>query len=253
VLNSGYERVSSNVRRGVGKQRRKYETFAPIALAAIGTLTLPLMSRSVVIPMTRHDGSTPLRRFDLADTDDLDIAYRHIFMWARTATLNHDPEMPDGLHGRKADPWRPLIAIADACSPAWGALAREAAIHFVHSHCYEDISITTLRGLRDVYDTRHVDRSISKDLVAALNEQDDGIWAEWRGVKGDQNPRRLSQGELAKVLAPFGIKSRSIRLQGKGSTAKGYYRHQFEQTWASYCPTDGTTAQPSNVRQLYPR
>src|SRR5262245_18830071 len=51
VLNSGY-RKGGSVRRGTGRQRRKYQTFAPIALAAIGVLTLPLMSRSIVVHMT---------------------------------------------------------------------------------------------------------------------------------------------------------------------------------------------------------
>jgi hypothetical protein len=155
VLNSGYERVGGNVRRGVGKQRRKYETFAPIALASIGILTLPLMSRSIVIRMTRYD---PLRRFDLADTADLDFVYRHIIAWARTALINHDPEMPGDLHGRPANNWRPLIAIADACSPAWGVRAREAAIHFARGYHDEDIIILLLRDIRTVFDACGVDR-----------------------------------------------------------------------------------------------
>src|SRR5262249_61656597 len=61
VLNSGY-RKGGSVRRGTGRQRRKYQTFAPIALAAIGVLTLPLISRSIVVHMTRHDGSRLLPR-----------------------------------------------------------------------------------------------------------------------------------------------------------------------------------------------
>jgi hypothetical protein len=54
ILNDGFERTSGcSVDRGVGKQARSYNIFAPIALASIGALTLPLMSRSVVIHMTR--------------------------------------------------------------------------------------------------------------------------------------------------------------------------------------------------------
>src|SRR5215831_18923569 len=64
VLNAGY-RKGRKVTRGVGKQRREYRIFGPIAMAAIGVLTLPLMSRSIAIRMKRHDGSRELRRFDL--------------------------------------------------------------------------------------------------------------------------------------------------------------------------------------------
>src|SRR6516162_4454000 len=71
VLNAGY-RKGRRVTRGVGKQRREYRIFAPIAIAAIGTLPLPLMSRSIVIRMKRHDGLRELRRFDRDNTSDLD-------------------------------------------------------------------------------------------------------------------------------------------------------------------------------------
>jgi len=29
------------------------------------------------------------------------------------------------------------------------------------------------------------------------------MWSEWRGIHGNQQPRKLSQGELAKLLEPF--------------------------------------------------
>jgi hypothetical protein len=45
--------------------------------------------------------------------------------WARQCRLNLDPPMPEELRNRAADNWRPLLSIADACSPAWGKSARE--------------------------------------------------------------------------------------------------------------------------------
>ena len=66
ILNAGYYK-GRYIRRGVGRQARRYAVFAPVALASIGTLTLPLMSRSIVVH-ERHDGSRPLRRFIEGDT-----------------------------------------------------------------------------------------------------------------------------------------------------------------------------------------
>jgi hypothetical protein len=38
----------------------------------------------------------------------------------------------------------------------------------------------------------------------------DAPWNEWRGPHGDQVPRHLTQGQMARMLAPFGIRPRVI-------------------------------------------
>jgi hypothetical protein len=89
-------------------------------------------------------------------------------------------------------------------------------------------------------------------LVDALNKLEDSLWSEWRGLRRDQQPRRLSQSELARLLSPFSIRSRSIwplRRATGVSSRKGYFRSQFEAAWRSYCG-DGTPAQPRPLRYL---
>jgi len=255
VLNSGH-RKGGTIRRGTGKQRRKYSTYAPIALASISVLTLPLMSRSIVIHMRRHEGTRSLRRFKSDDTQDLDLTYQHIRMWARDAALNLDPEMPVELRGRTADNWRSLISIADACSEAWGGLAREAAVAFAQAYRDEDIVVILLRDIREIFDARGVDRLSSKALVDALNAMDDAGWSEYRGPHGDQQPRKLTPGELARLLQSFGIRSRTIwpaQRRSDSKSTRGYLRSQFEKVWASYCPATDTPTQTSKIIRLAPR
>jgi hypothetical protein len=55
----------------------------------------------------------------------------------------------------------------------------------------------------------------SVTLAAELNAIDDAPWSEWHGLRDDQQPRRLSPGELAKMLAPFGIRPRTIWPLGR--------------------------------------
>jgi uncharacterized protein DUF3631 len=254
VLNSGY-RKGGTIRRGTGKQRRKYRTFAPIALASIGALTLPLMSRSIVIHMVRHDGSRPLRRFDLEDTRDLDLAYQHIRTWARDVVLNPDPSMPAELRGRVADNWRPLVSIADACGEAWGRLARAAAVVFAKAYRDEDIVVILLGDIREIFNARGVDRLHSQALVEALNAMEDAGWSEWRGLHGDQQPRKLTQGALAALLRLLHppIRPRSVWSSPRrpsDSSLKGYYRSDFERAWRAYCDGAGTAAQPTRIIRL---
>jgi len=249
IYNSGH-RYGGGVTLMQRGRPHKYSTFAPLALAAIGTLPLPLMHRAVVIPMARHDGRRPLRRYDGLDSA-LNAAYALLLRWTRDVELDADPELPPDLHNRLADNWRPLIAIADACG--WGDRAREAAVEFARSHHDEDCQVLLLRDIRAVFDARIVDRLASAVLVADLHAIDDAMWSEWRGLRGGHQMHRLSQNDLAMLLAPFGIRPRTVwplNRTASSKSAKGYYRSQFEAAWRAYCADDGTASQTSNVRHL---
>ena len=245
ILNAGFEKSTSSLRRGVGKQARKYEVFAPIALASIGALTLPLMSRSVVIYMVR---SEPLRRFKASDTRDLDIAYQHTRDWAQNAKLNPDPELPKEVHGRTADVWRPLISVADACGPGWGMLARETALAFAKHYRDEDIIVILLTAIRDVFDAIGWDRLQLEQIVEALHAMEAAGWDEWRGEQGDQRPHKITKAEISHILrARFRVASRSVwpppPRRPEHKSRKGYWRSDLEPLWAAYCPSGGTAAQ----------
>jgi hypothetical protein len=255
VLNSGHRR-GGKVTRYHGGQARSFATFAPVAVAAIGTLPLPVMHRSIVIRMARRDGRRQLTRLDKDGPDtkaDLNVAYRMMFRWASDAELNSDPPMPAQLRDRRADNWRPLIAIADAFGADWAKRAREAAILWASEHHDEDAAVVLLRDIRDIFDARGVDRLPSRAMVDDLNGADDAPWLEWRGINRNQQPHKLSPGELATLLEPFQIRPRTIRILSGASakpTVKGYYRTQFEAAWRSYCKDDVTPSQPKNIRHL---
>jgi hypothetical protein len=240
VINSGHKK-GGKVPRLIGGKPHYFSTFAPAAIAKIGILPLPIMSRSVVIHMTR--AARPLRRFDDTDLQDLNIAYSVVRAWAREVQLDTNPELPTELRRtRPSDNWRPLIAIADSFGPAWGTLAREAAIAFSRGYHDEDIGVVLLADIRDQFAAARVDRFVSATLVAALNEMDGAPWADWRG-------RGLTQSELAKLLAPFHIRPRVIWPLQRGPktrSARGYLKSQFASAWESYC-NEGVT--PSQSRK----
>jgi Protein of unknown function (DUF3631) len=211
------------------------------------------MQRSVVIHMERTD--KPLKRLPEGDRlsegfGDINFIYLRILDWARTAQLNADPdEVPRELKNRAADNWRPLLAIADALG--WSDFARDAARAFARTFHDEDAGVILLEDCRTIFDRTGVDRLTSEALIVALLEPEGDIsWSEWRGVRDDQQPRKLSQGELARLLRPFRILPRSMRVKGNLKTKKGYFRQQFESAWARYCSERGTPLQESNVKYL---
>jgi hypothetical protein len=260
VFNSGH-RKGGTVAILESGSLRKYSTFAPLALALpdmFGVLPRTLNERGITISMERYDGQRELRRFDAIHPDPaLDAAYGQILLFRRDVEqgvieLNPDPEMPAGMRNRFADNWRPLISIADALG--WGEQAREAMAAFAREYHVADIKIVLLIAIRKVFDACGADSLPTKTLLDALHALDEAEWSEFRGVRGDQQPHRLKDTELALMLKEFKIRSHTIWPENRtadSKSAKGWRRSQFEAAWRAYCADeDGTTSHPSNVRSL---
>jgi Protein of unknown function (DUF3631) len=257
VLNSGH-RKGGNIRRVIKGAPKKFSTFAPMAIAAIGSLPMPLMRRAINVHLEKTASGGNIKRFDTGDSETMrgiNIVYGFVTRWARSKpALDLNPDLPRDLKNRVADNWRVLIAIADAFGPAWAQAAREAATTFATAYHDEEAAVILLSDIRDVFNRTNGDRMASIDLITALLDIEESGWSEYRGVRDDQVPRKLSQGEMARLLRPFGIRPRSVwppMKRRKGSSSrKGYYRAQFESAWARYCSPAGTTAQASNVAYI---
>jgi hypothetical protein len=227
-----------------------------MAIAAIGSLPMPLVRRSIIVHMEKAAASnTSLKRFDTGDRETMrriNIVYGFIRRWGGAKPkLDLDPELPKDLKNRAADNWGPLIAIADCFGPAWSQIAREAAVIFARAFHDEDAGVVLLSDLRDIFNCTGANRMASANLITALLDIEESGWGEYRGMRDDQAARKLTQGEMARLLRPFGIRPRSIWPQAKrrkGDTSrKGYYRSQFESAWQRYCSPAGTPAQ-ANAR-----
>jgi Protein of unknown function (DUF3631) len=239
VLNAN--RQGSPVGRAVGSSgTRAYDTFAPIAIAAIGRLTNTLTQRSIIINMQRYPANAPpLERLNEKDPQflmEMGVIREEIRKWVNTCELEQNPETP--VVNRYADNWRPLIAIADSLGR--GDEAREAAIAMCAGLPDDDPKVDLLMDIRDVFDgPPSIDRIFSKDLLEKLHEIESGMWQEWRGPQGDLQPHPLTARELARTLVDFKIKPRTVHPLGsrdtRGPSAMGYFRKDFESAWASYC------------------
>jgi Protein of unknown function (DUF3631) len=249
VFNSGHGREGS-IDRIIDGQPTKFRTFAPLAVAGIGTLPQPLLSRAAaVIHMQRHvPGERQIQRLDDSDPS-FPAAREEIKKWAAMWLLARDPEMPPSLR-RAADNWRVLLAIADDLGR--GEAARSAAIKLCANRRDEDPGVMLLADIRTVFLALRLDRIASSTLVEALLGLDDGFWNEWGGPQDNFPPHKLTQGELARMLKRFHIRPSTVwplhRRSGDRSS-RGYYRHQFEASWRSYCRGD-TPTQPGTIKSL---
>jgi hypothetical protein len=97
----------------------------------------------------------------------------------------------------------------------------------------EALGVRLLEDVRAVFGARGVDRAASKWLAGELAALEEAPWGET-----DEKGRTLDARRLARLLAPFEVRPRTIHFADKTS-AKGYLREQFLDAWDRYCAPPG--------------
>jgi hypothetical protein len=240
IINSGHTRGAAFVVRTEGEdfQPRKFSTWAAIAFATIGKLPGTVEDRSIAIPLRRKRSDERVERLR-RDHSHLHQVASRAARWAADHAVKiaeADPEIPEQLHDRAADNWRPLLAIADHAAGDWPARARSVAVKLSVEGAADQDSIRTmlLADIRSAFQIKATNRLSSGDLVGHLTTLDERPWPELN--KG--NP--ITKNGLARLLRPFAISSETIRLAGD-RTAKGYYLSTFDDAFARYLPPENVT------------
>jgi hypothetical protein len=252
VLNDGFKAGAKRAITIKGEVKR-FNLFSPVALAAIGRLPLPLMSRAITINMSRAPKNAKPERLDFKNqsiVDDLDFIYRTVFVWSQGMYGKlADPTMPDGFHGRFADCWRAMFSIADALGH--GEKARKAAKIFAGEHRDEDAKVTLLGNIYTVFGAG-ADLDIEA-LLRRLLAFEEGHWQEFRGERGNEAPKPLTRSALVRMVSAFGIRTRTLWPKQRTAFTKscrGYRRSDFEAAWASYCDIGNTAPQANQIMRL---
>jgi putative DNA primase/helicase len=242
ILNTGHDRLGAEVIRCVGDdaEPRRFATWAPVALAAIGKIHDTLSDRSVVIGMKRRtaeESVAPLRRKHQAALAPLP---RKCARWAADngAQLSGlEVEGPPELNDRAADNWEALFAIADVAGGEWPARARRAALALSVGPDEEDQSSRAqllLADVRGLFQRTDDDRLTTKELLRELNALEGRPWADYSRGKG------ISAHQMAANLRRFGIQPRNLRTAG--GVVKGYLSDDFRDAFARYLGSRTATA-----------
>jgi hypothetical protein len=227
----------------------EFSVFCPKALAGIDTGRLPdtIKDRSVILHMKRRRAGEEVERLRYRDVapqaEPITDALR---AWAEVAgPMLHTarPELPDELSDRAADGWEPLLAIADLAGEEWAREARQAAVILSAPGDEDELALgpQLLAGIRKAMGRRQA--ITTADLLASINADEElpfGAWNEGRGIEA----RRL-----ARLLKPYGIKPKSIRVSD--GTPKGYALEDLQDAFARYVPEpqQAQQAQPAERRQ----
>jgi hypothetical protein len=240
LLNAGHQRNRPMLRWDVtSRTAEQQDTFAMALLAAIGELPDTIMDRAVVIRMRRRAPGEQVDPYRTRrDAPPLNQLRERLAAWARAHLRELQqaaPVMP--LEDRAADTWEPLIAIADLAGGDWPARARDAAqvMTVAEAQQEEDASagVRLLGDLQEVFGNE--DALYPTTILDRLHKLEDAPWTDWYG-------RPLSTRDLAKLLRPYQVRSKSVREHGTGASLKGYARADLHDAWQRYVvPTPQAT------------
>ncbi len=232
ILNSGHSRTSAYVIRTTGDdyEPERFRTWAPKAIALIGTLPDTLQDRSIVIELQRKTAEEHVQRFRLDRTKVIESIARKTARWAEDnieELLTSDPKVPQGLFNRVADNWRPLIAIADLAGGEWPQRARNTALSCLDGGSVTSPGVTLLEDIHGIFKETEEDRITSHDLVGRLVAMEDRPWPEWR------RGAAITAAGVARLLKPFSLTPATIRT-AMDKTAKGYLKDSFSNAFSRY-------------------
>lgn len=236
ILNSGFTRDTAFVIRCDGEdfEPRPFSTWCPKLIASIGKLPDTLQDRSIAVVLRRKLDTDVVERFTPSHHQSFDQLAQQAARWSADnieALLSADPDVPEGLHDRARDCWRPLLAIADAVGGHWPETARKAAVELSGGTNDTDPGSAGTILLAHVKDVLNSAAGIgSTKLVQELIARDDWPWREWR------QGRPISTHGVAKLLAPYGIAPKH------GRDGSYYIAATFADAWRRYLPKLPPTA-----------
>jgi Protein of unknown function (DUF3631) len=204
------------------------------------------MDRAVIIRMRRRAAGEQVDPYRTRrDAPPLNQLRDQLTGWARQQLreLQHaTPQMP--LEDRAADTWEPLIAIADLAGGDWPTRARTAAVTMTGAEVQQEED--TSAGVRLLADLREVfgaaEALYTTSILEALHKLEDAPWPDWYG-------HPLSTRDLAKLLRPYDVRSKSVREHGTGPSLKGYARADLHDAWQRYAPPTPQATHPPQASE----
>ncbi len=248
-----------------GHEVKVFEIYGPKVLGSIG-VNMPdaTVSRTIRIIMQRAS-PTELQSLRSFRMDRAEKGWAGLLrsMMARAATdfgpalatkldggIDDVPTipLPDGIDGRQAQIWEPIVALADLAGGEWPALARAACVALVDGVRAADAPDPKTRLLSDVrayFDEVRHSYVTSDALIKHLTADESRGWQEYHRDKP------LTPHALARLLKPFGLKPtlrRSAELpEGR---ARAWSRAEFEPVWSRYVPHSNTPPSPGSVTSV---
>ncbi len=228
IINSGHSRSLAYVMRAEGSGApRRFSTFAPKAIAAIGSLPPTIADRSIIIPLSRKPTSQHVERLRLSRPPaEAELIRQRAAAWAKehaVALRAADPSPVDGINDRAQDNWESQVAIADACGGKWPEAARAAAVVLSVTRDEPELGVMLLSDCRDIFARNGNPPCLyTRVILEGLHSLEERPWGEVRRGKP------LNGHGLALFLAKFDVHPTNF------GAARGYRAEDIESKARQY-------------------
>jgi len=249
MLNAGYTKGGVVLRSEATGDSFVPKTFSVYGAKSIAGIALErhlpdsTMSRGIVFSMRRklaHENVQRMRHADVSVFDRLAGKLARFALDYGQQVRDARPHLPDELSDRAQDNWEPLLAVAMCAGDDWVRRATHAALKMsAASEAQGSASNDLLLDIREVLSKWEGSTIRSIDLIDQLIDDPDMGWATYNRGKP------MSPRQLAKHLAVYGIKPRTVR-QRDGSTPKGYVLMEFEDAFKRYLKPPTETSNESD-------
>ena len=231
IINSGFKR-GVLVTRCEGKDftPKDFKVFAPVALAGIGTDSIPetVADRSITIEMRRKFASEKITEFESDEVQGIFSPLKEsLTQWMALEAgklRSLKPTMPEELNSRARDVWKSLFKIASAAGGEWPDKTSNASIVLSSEETQAEDGSLAYRLLFDIREVFVGEQMSTTDLIQALRRLEESPW----NSRDSFTPHYLSI-----LLKDYTIKPSQF---SGGNRIRGYLRRDFEEAWKAYLP-----------------
>lgn len=234
ILNSGHTKSTAFILRSKPKtlEPQKFSTWAPMSIAAIGTIQSTIMDRSITIPLQRMTNQQKLNIQKVPyDFVDQMLVYRQkLLKWSQDNEANCRANIITPLdigNNRAQDNWTPLFTLAALIGPKWLTKCEKAYRLLEAKKDSSDPRDLLLKDIQVILKSYKDKNITSEKMISFLTADSDSIWTEYSAGKA------ITPRGLAALLKDFGIKPKTIR-RGNNTNNRGYKGSDFDDAFKRY-------------------
>jgi len=231
VINSGHTKATASVVRTSpsGSGLVKISTWAPMVISMINKPPDTILDRSLVIQLKRKLIDEKVEKLPYDFNGNSRPLYQRMLRWSADNNSQLEgcvPCLPKSKNDRALDNWTPLLSIAEIIGADWPKRANAAFSLLTVVDDDESIGQLLLSDIKGIFDDQEGKAIFSVDLARMLSCLEERPWSEW------QKNKAITTIALARLLKPFGIKPKQIRVEK--INRNGYYYDAFKDAFDRY-------------------